>query len=138
MKFPRNTKELDEIFKTSSLPEIPELEGEYLVNMLLLVANRILFPDSKIFYTEDGKAVGHNRLFNNLKWGRFFLEKGTSRKLASLPVIVINYDMPENTFLTRGIRDEIRRVRKDIYLGRFNMLLKGKLCFLGYFSLVKK
>jgi hypothetical protein len=52
MKFPRSTKELDQIFLSASPPEIHELEGEYLVNMLKLPASRRLFPDSKIFYSE--------------------------------------------------------------------------------------
>jgi hypothetical protein len=69
MKFPRNNKELDQIFLSASSPEIHELGGEYLVDMLTLPASRRLFPDSKIFYSEDGKPAGHNRLFNTLTWG---------------------------------------------------------------------
>ena len=138
MKFPKNIKQLHEIFKASSELDISELEGEYLVDMIMVPGSRIFFPDSKIFDKEDGRAVGHNVLFNKIKWGRFFLEKGTCEELESLSVVVINYDTPENTFLTSGIRDLIRRVDKDVYLGRFNMVFKGKLCFLGYFSLIKK
>jgi hypothetical protein len=39
--------------------------------MLTLPASRRLFPDSKIFYSEDGKPAGHNKLFNTLTWGKF-------------------------------------------------------------------
>ena len=138
MKFPKSTKEHNEIVTSGSLPEAQELEGEYLVTMLALPVSRRIFPDSKIFYSESGKAVGHNRLFRNLKWGRFFLEKGTLEKFGSLPVLVVNYNMPENTFLTRPIRDELRRVEMGVYLGRFNLFLGGKMRFLGYFLLVRK
>jgi hypothetical protein len=37
MNFPKGTKELNQIFLSSSPPEIHELEGEYLVDMLMLV-----------------------------------------------------------------------------------------------------
>ncbi|MGB2879814.1 MAG: hypothetical protein WBD24_06510, partial [Candidatus Omnitrophota bacterium] len=52
--------------------------------------------------------------------------------------LIINYNTKANTFLTRPIRDHIKRVKDNIYLGRFNLLLGKKLLFLGYFSLVKK
>ena len=138
MEFPRNNKKLDQIFLSGSLPEIQELEGEYLVDMLTLPASRRLFPDSKIFYSEDGKPAGHNRLFKTRTWGKFFLEECTLTEPFGGPCLIINYDTPRNTFLTRPIRDHIKRVKENIYLGRFNLLLGKKLLFLGYFSLSKR
>lgn len=62
MKFPRTNKELHQIFLSSSSPQIQELEGEYLVDMLNIPASRQLFPDSKIFYLNrvgvDHRIVG--------------------------------------------------------------------------------
>ncbi len=52
-------------------------------------------------------------------------------------VIVINYDRRENSFLTNKIRDYVRRIDENLYLGRFNYFFRGKPRFLGYFSLTK-
>lgn len=35
MKFPKDDKELDEIFRKANTPEIMDFEGEYYVDMLL-------------------------------------------------------------------------------------------------------
>lgn len=74
----------------------------------------------------------------NIKWGRFYLEQGTCKKLGSLSVVVINYDKPGNIYITKRVRDHLRCVEKgDLYLGRFNVLFLDKLYFMGYFSLRK-
>jgi hypothetical protein len=138
MKFPKNNKELEEIFKNAQIPEASEFDGEYFVDMLTVLPSLRKLSHRKVFHIENGKALGYNKLFSNRSWGRFFLEEEACKELGSLPAILINYDRPENSLLTNGMRDYVRRIEKGrIYIGRFNYLFMGKLLFLGYFSLIK-
>ncbi|UCF86591.1 MAG: hypothetical protein JSV71_03665 [Nitrospiraceae bacterium] len=137
MEFPRNNRKLKEIFTNSRTPELSELNGEYSVDMLTLIPSLKRLEHRKVFYPEDAGVTGHNILLN-IKWGRFFLERGTCKDLGHLGVVVINYDRPRNLCITKKVRDHLRCVENgELYLGRFNVLLLDKLYFLGYFSLRK-
>ncbi|MFQ6083452.1 MAG: hypothetical protein ACE5WD_08845 [Candidatus Aminicenantia bacterium] len=137
MKFPKNNYDLTKIFKNGTIPKISEFNGEYFVDMLTIVPSLRKFSHRKVFYTETEKVFGYNLLFNNMKWGHFFLEEGICEKVGSLEVVVINYNKPENSFITNRIRDHVRFIENGLYLGRFNYLFRDKLHFLGYFSLSK-
>lgn len=137
MKFPQSSRELREVFKSASPPDIFELTGEYLVDMLTVWPSFRRFSHRKIFYREKNKVLGHNVLLN-VTWGRFFIEEDICKDLDPVKVAVINYNRPENLFHIRPIRDHIRCVEKGVhYIGRFNYLVSGRLMFLGYFSLEK-
>ncbi len=139
MKLPTTNRKLKEIFKNAGTPELSEFNGEYFVDMLTLIPSLRKFSHRKVFYYEDNQVKGYNVLFADKIWGHFFLEEGICKEVDSLKVIVINYDVAENSFLTNKIRDYVRCVEKDsLYLGRFNYLFMGKLYFLGYFSLSKR
>lgn len=137
MELPGNNRNLREIFTKARTPDISELNGEYSVDMLTLIPSLKRFEHRKVFYPGNSGVSGHNILLN-IKWGRFFLEQGTCKELGSLNVVVINYDKPGNLCITKRVRDHLRCVEdSSLYLGRFNVLFLGKLCFLGYFSLRK-
>lgn len=137
MELPRNNRKLREIFSKARTPEIPELNGECAVDMLTFIPSLERFEHRKVFYPENSGVSGHNMLLN-IRWGRFFLERGTCKELGSLSVVVINYDRPENLCTTKRVRDHLRFVEDGgLYLGRFNVLLLDRLHFLGYFSLRK-
>lgn len=139
MELPRNNLKLDDIFKSAAIPDGLELEGEYFVDMLTMITSLRRFSHRKVFYKENGRVLGHNLLLRNLKWGSFFLEEGACGEEGSLKALVINYGRKENSFVSNKIRDHVRCVEKGrLYLGRFNYLIMGKLCFLGYFSLSKE
>jgi len=138
MKFPNNNHELTEIFKNVRAPEISEFNGEYFVDMLTVLPSLREFFHRKVFYAEDGGVVGYNVFFKDIVWGRFFVEEGICEEVNSLKVAVINYDRVENSFISNGIRDHVGCIEEGtLYLGRLNYLFKGKLRFLGYFSLSK-
>ncbi len=136
MKLPENNLRLTEIFRNAATPDISEFSGEYLVDMLTVFPSLKRFSHRKVFYLENDKVSGYNVLLSRT-WGHFFLEEGICKKPDSLKAAVINYNRRENIFLTRRIRDHVRRIEKDIYLGRFNYLFYGRLYFLGYFLLEK-
>lgn len=137
MKLPRDENELEKILRDAKMPELSDFEGEYFVEMLTgRLPNLRRFSHRKRFSREKDKVVGCNVLFNDARWGHFFLEEGVCKELDSLGVMVINYDVAENSFATNRIRDYVRCVEEnELYIGRFNYLFRGKLRFLGYFSL---
>lgn len=137
MELPKNNAQLEKIFKEASLADVSRLDGEYYVDMLTGILPSIRrFSHRKFFYHENGQTFGCNIIFNDIKWGYFFVE---TQKIGDSLQTVINYRHPKNSFLTNKIRDYIRCVEEDkIYIGRFNYLLNGKIRFLGYFSLRKK
>ena len=135
MQFPKTHRQLKEIFKDAETPEIYDLNGEYLVDMLTVFPSFKRFSHRKVMYKDNGRISGHNVLFN-ITWGHFFIEEDICRDVDSVNVAVINYNRPENTLPVRGIRDQLRCMEKGVlYIGRFNYLIAGKLSFLGYFSL---
>lgn len=136
MKLPKNNLRLTEIFRNAETPDISGFSGEYLVDMLTVIPSFKRFSHRKVFYLENDKVSGYNVLLNRT-WGHFFLEEGICNEPDSLKVAVINYDRKENTFFIRRIRDHVRLIEQDIYLGRSNYLFYGRLYFLGYFLLEK-
>jgi len=138
MELPENKEKLDEIFKAASVPDIAEFDGEYEVDMLTGLPSLKRMSHRKKFYARDGKIRGHNILFKSLKWGRFFLEEGVCEDMNFLKAAKINYNGGGNSFLTKSIRDFVRRAEGNkLYLGRFYVKIGKKLLFLGYFSLKK-
>ena len=137
MQFPETHRELKEIFSKAAAPEMVDLNGEYLVDMLTVFPSFKRFSHRKVIYQDNGSVLGYNFLFGK-KWGYFFIEEDICRAVDSVNVTVINYNRPENILPIRGIRDQLRCVDKgNLYIGRFNYLLAGKPSFLGYFSLEK-
>lgn len=137
MNFPGTHGQLKEIFKGAGAPDIQDLSGEYLVDMLTVFPSFKRFSHRKIIYKSDSRILGHNVLFNKT-WGHFFIEEDVCRSVESVRVAVINYNRAENIFPVRGIRDHLRCVSDGaLYIGRFNYSFSGRLYFLGYFSLEK-
>ena len=137
MKFPQDSRELRQIFMSAAPPDISELAGAYLVDILTIWPSFKRLSHRKIIYQENNKLLGHNVLLN-ITWGRFFIEEDICKDVDSVKVAVINYNRPEKFLHVRPIRDHIRCVDKGMnYIGRFNYLVSGRLMFLGYFSLEK-
>jgi hypothetical protein len=137
MKLPKNSHELDDIFRNASPPDISVFRGEYLVDMLTGFPSFRRFGHRKIFYHDSGKVMGYNVLLSR-KWGYFSVHEEVCGGGDLLKTAVISYDRGDNIFPVRRIRDHVRLIQKDaLYIGRFNYLISGKLHFLGYFSLEK-
>jgi hypothetical protein len=137
MKFPADYNRLKELFIKASEPELSDFQGEYIVDMLAYLPSLKGFSHRKTFYRKNDRIFGHNILLNK-RWGHFFLEEDVCSELDSIKTVLINYDLKENTFPVRSIRDYVRCIEKEkIYIGRFNYLIGTRLYFIGYFSLEK-
>ena len=127
-----NKKELQKIWNEAETPIAEDMKGEYQVKMLSGPFLWLNIPgDRKMF----DSGSGFNILGKKKEWGFFFLEESPGK-------LVINYNrVPlwhKNGRIVRTIRDHIRYAPKyGYYIGKFNMVIKGKLRFLGWFTLTK-
>ena len=123
-----NKKELQNVWDEAVTPKAKDLKGEYRVKMLTGPFLFLNVPgDRKRFCG----GSGFNILGKKKEWGFFFLEDAPG-------MLIINYDRPVNSNSVRRIRDHIRYVpERGYYIGKFNMIINGKLRFLGWFTLTK-
>jgi hypothetical protein len=85
-----------------------------------------VFPwRGKSFSPHDtGAGEGINRIFNDrITRYRFETYIGRSRA-GDFDALQLDYDLPENPFFIRPIKDEIRQLRPGLYLGQ--AYLKGR------------
>ncbi len=138
-------EELDSLFEQGEAPEPEELEGEA---SGALLAGRGLF-DTAVFRRllntplnpwrgksfgggEGTNLVGYSPLSTEL----FDFEARTGESLVDgEPVVVLDYDQPDNPAIARRVRDEVRRVGDDIYLVSTNFQAMDGYRFVGYYGL---
>lgn len=136
-QLPKTNPELTAIFRNAAPPVLSELSGEYRVDMLTVFPSLKRFSHRKIFYKKDDVVLGYNLLFGKT-WGRFYVEEEIPGKGDNRKVAVINYNVTENLYPFRMIRDHVRYAESHgLYVGRFYYQVLGRLFFLGYFSLEK-
>lgn len=136
VRLPRRGRALGDLFRKATTPSPSDFAGEYHVDMLTRVPSLGRLSHRKVFRNEGSEVVGHNSLLSGMVWGRFRLARGVCEAMGSIGVVVIDYDVPGNSILTRGIRDHVRCVEEgSLYIGRFNYRILRELRFCGYFSL---
>jgi hypothetical protein len=123
---------LDE-FLAGWVPETADLSGDWAVHGLMpAVPPFRLLGHTKQFRMaedtardDDGVYRGNNRFLGKLRAGFFRAERGRSALDPDLDVIRIDYDVPKNPKLMRGLTDEVRFVSEDKLLGRGVYQLPG-------------
>lgn len=111
------------LYNLGATPNIEELPGKYEVKMLGWMK---WFPRNHKFVT---RYIGFNELCGRMLWGRFIVRDWVFKSL------LLDYDVPGNGILSRRIRDYIRKLTDNVYIGKFCYVLFGKPRFLGYFIL---
>lgn len=84
------------------------------------------------------QAEGANRWLGlpGLAWGRFRIE-ATDSAVDGRPTLLLDYDVPDNPALLRGIRGEARRLGDGVLLARMNWQGRHGLQRVLYFTLAK-
>lgn len=124
-----NLKELEEMYEDGSAIEPEELDGEYFVVVPW-------FPWLSLEPLKHRKVVeygggGDNVLLDNVRFGRFKLEKqGDS--------LLIDYDQEENSPVMRGVVDRLRRLSDGRIVGKLYYKVFGREVFLMYFEMRPK
>jgi len=149
----KTVPELDEIYREADTPELTELDGRYEGTVLagdffplsssvtVDIANLPInvWGGKNVEVLSDERARGTNRF-----------ELGVTETTASpfegriVPALygdddcyVFDYDIPENTAPIRRVRDEVKKIRRGLYLGRIYFRTNDDYRFLAYFGLEK-
>jgi hypothetical protein len=137
MKFPWSYKELNKIFLNAHDPDIDDFQGEYIVDILSWLPSFKSISHRKVIYTEGNRHYGHN-VFPCLQWGQFLLTEKTLKESGDIKTLMLSYDLMDNFYLIKNIRDYIRCIDKNtLYIGKFYYQIFGYPVFIGYFSLEK-
>jgi hypothetical protein len=83
---------------------------------------------------EDG-GEGKNRVVRD-RWKLYRFETLIDRSRAGdFDCVQLDYDLPENPFFIRAIKDEIREIAPKLYLGQAYLQLRDKTHLVLYFGL---
>lgn len=126
--------QLDRTYRNASFPNTDRLKGDfqgsvpkvrsdtYLASAfkpIETMSNQGVLPWLvKSFYSTGDSVEGINRiLLDRLKLFKFETFKGSSL-FDSRECLVLDYDIPENPFFMKFIRDELRQVHENLFLGQ--------------------
>lgn len=141
--------ELDELFTLLPAPTATEARGTWKGRLLALSGlDWLPRPLAAGLYRAlalplnpwQGKHLGGERGSNRwlrpggLDFGHFQISAGNS-PVDGLPVLLLDYDLPENPALLRGIRGEARRLDGQRLLARMNWQGRDRLLRVLYFTL---
>jgi hypothetical protein len=145
-----HTDELERLYAGARVPRITDLRGDLRGRMLAVVAlhggaKRAVrkFAGSRGFpwrgksFTprDEDHGKGKNRVVSDwLKIYRFETFVGPSRA-GDFDAVQLDYDLPENPFFIRAIKDEIREIAPGLYLGQAYAEIRGKARLVLYFGL---
>lgn len=122
-------KELEKLYDEGTIPEPEELEGEfYVVVPWFPWFSLELFKHRK---AADADGAGDNVLLDNIRFGRFRLEKEEG-------ALLIDYNQPENSVVMKGVVDRLRRLPDGRLVGKLYYKVLRQEVFLMFFEMRKK
>ena len=143
--------ELDGIYRDATAPEIEELEGRYRGSVVsgrvfpldteaaLKIVNTEWMPwGGKKFYPvdeEESRGCNWYRLGPVERNGYSFVGRITPAIVGRAEAYVLDYDLPDNPGAVQNVRDELKKVREGLYLGRTYVRMGGEHRFVMYFVL---
>lgn len=146
---------LEELYPRCRTPRLGDLEGpmrglflafsfepESFRKPLAAIARSSLFPwQGKTFQgASGGEGEGVNLLFssrNPTHYFYFYTRLRTSR-VGEFSVVELDYDHPKNPRFFRGVRDELRQLNEQVFLGRWYINLVGRELLIGFFGMERR
>ena len=143
-------EELDHLFREGETPAIAEISGEtegrvlagiapLKMPALIRVINTPLLPwKGKVFEPLDEyHGRGKNRLeIGRIKQQLFHFNTAIIPSLVGAgDVFSLDYDQPGNPWFIRQIRDDMKKIGDNLFLGTANFKVKGEYQFILYFAL---
>lgn len=145
-------KRLEQLYVEATTPVLSDVRGDLRGRML---ATTVLPPwaaglarawASTDYFAWRGKTMtphtddageGINRvLVDGLRLYRFETRIGPSRA-GDFDALQLDYDLPENPFFVRPIKDEMRQLHADLWLGQAYLALRGRETLVLYFGLTR-
>jgi hypothetical protein len=148
---------LSALYAGASVPRISDVKGDLRGRMLTIpafehgagkpigrlahtLASTSWFPWRGKSFTplENDKGEGINRVISDrFRLYRFETFVGPSRA-GAFDAVQLDYDLPENPFFIRAIKDEIRELSPGLYLGQAWLQIRGNTHLALYFGLTSK
>jgi hypothetical protein len=141
---------LERLYATARVPQVDDLSGDLRGRMLAVpvlppalsgpvraFASHARFPwRGKSFSAHSAdRGEGINRIFSDgFRRYRFETFVGPSRA-GAFDALQLDYDLPENPFFIRPIKDEVRELRPGLWLGQAWLQLRGQTHLVLYFGL---
>ena len=145
-----DARDLRLLYEAARTPRLPDLSGTLRGRILALSvgglpaaasrawASSNLFPwKGKTFrHTGDTTGTGDNTLFlDRFHAWKFATSIGRSRA-GAFDAVHLDYDLPGNPLYLRVIKDELRELRPQLYLGQFYLVVGARTPrLIGYFGL---
>lgn len=144
-------EELAELYARAAVPQINELYGDMRGRMLEVVAEvpAILrrpvrrwagsgsFPWRGKSFRPLADTVGRgiNRVVSD-RWRMYpFLTSVQPSRAGDFDAVELDYDLPENPFFIRAIKDEVRTLREGLFLGQAYLCIGDEEHLALYFAL---
>ncbi len=143
--------ELDAVYRDATTPEVEDLEGRYHGSVVsgrvfpldteaaLRVVNTEWMPwgGKKFYPVDEDESRGCNwyRLGPVERNGYSFVGRVTPAIYGRSEAYVLDYDLPDNPGAVQNVRDELKKVRDGLYLGRTYLRMRGEHRFVMYFVL---
>jgi hypothetical protein len=149
---PLAPEKLAGLYATARVPTLADLRGDLRGRMLAWQGVRGLpaaalrgvagwerFPwRGKSFRGEGARGEGDNRVFTEgLHLFRFETTIGPSRA-GDFDAVHLDYDHPGHPFIIRAIHEEVRQLRRDLFLGQAYLLRPFAPRLLLYFGLERR
>ena len=141
---------LQKLYEGARVPRLGDVRGDLRGRMLAWPAMKPpvstavrAFAGSRVFPWRgksfspmgEDRGEGINRVVRDrIRLYRFETYVGRSRA-GDFDCVQLNYDLPENPFFIRPIKDEIREIAPKLYLGQAYLQLKEKTHLVLYFAL---
>lgn len=143
---------LAELYRGASVPSIDAVVGDLRGRMLATTvlpgaveraaaawAGSAWFPWRGKSFTPHAadRGEGINRVvLDRFRLYRFETSIARSRA-GDFDALQLDYDLPENPFFIRPIKDEIRELSEGVYLGQAYLALRGSTTLVLYFGLTR-
>ncbi|MBW1988078.1 MAG: hypothetical protein JRI97_00890 [Deltaproteobacteria bacterium] len=131
--------ELKRRFAEGETPDINSIKGRYAVRLVTGLLPDIRFFGHSKFFPPDVTATGggYNEFLGHVRLGNFRLEQQRSILPDQEKVALINYDRPGNPLPLKILKDELKEVGRDNYLGR-GVFKLGPVKFKAFYFTLEK
>lgn len=100
--------------------------------------SKLMIWRGKEFWIDiSGHPKGESILFrfdNPTRFGRFDIRIDKYNKGSA----IFDYDIDDNNLILRRVRDEVRKVNDNLFIGKLYLLLGNKEIFLNYFAMERE
>ncbi|MEM7158487.1 MAG: hypothetical protein AAF799_36950 [Myxococcota bacterium] len=143
---------LSALYQRASVPALDEVRGDLRGRMLATTvlggaaarfarswasSNLFVWRGKSFMPGTTAEGEGINRVMvDRLRLFRFETFIGPSRA-GDFDALQLDYDLPENPFFIRPIKDELRQLRDGLYLGQAYLSLRGAETLVLYFGLTR-